>query len=171
MNQPTAGPIDTARRLRRRPLRWALRDRGRSAAPGASSACDAGLRRPGRSTTRRCSHGLTAWLRLPQRRLVLLAPALRRRAAPPSALHRLAARLWPHAVEAWQAGRANWRPTCRALLLDDGRAQRAAASTTSHWRGRAGRRRRGRHALCATSALMRILQRSTPAFAVDTLGL
>ena len=67
---------------------------------------------------------LTAWLRLPQRRLVLLAGRLRRDAAPLAALHGLAPRL--RARRRRLAGRGGTGGRAAELLLDDGPRQRAA---------------------------------------------
>lgn len=110
--------------------------------------------------------GLTAWLRLPQRRLVMLA---RQYDEVPRRFPRFTAwrRDFGHAVEPWQAPEelASDLPN---LLLDDGPVS-VQLVDEMHWRGRA--------AVDARSAtLLRertdaILQRSTPAFAVATLGL
>jgi len=110
--------------------------------------------------------GLTAWLRLPQRRLVLLA---RQYDEVPRRFPRFTAwrRDFGHAVEPWQAPEelASDLPN---LLLDDGTVS-VQLVDEMHWRGRA--------ALDARSATLWrertdvILQRSTPAFAAVTLGL
>lgn len=110
--------------------------------------------------------GLTAWVRLPQRRLVLLA---RQYGEVPRRFPRFTAwrRDFGHAVEPWQAPEelASDLPN---LLLDDGPVS-VQLVDEMHWRGRA--------AVDARSATLwrertdAILQRSSPAFAVVTLGL
>jgi len=109
---------------------------------------------------------LTAWLRLPQRRLVLLArqfDELPRRFARFTAWRRDFA----HAVEPWQAP-DELAAGLPSLLLDDGAISVQLIDDT-HWRGRA-------EVDVPAAVLWRervdvVLQRSEPAFAVNTLGL
>jgi hypothetical protein len=109
---------------------------------------------------------LGAWLRLPQRRLVLLASSYDEvpRRQPRFVAWRAS---WSHAIEAWspQEGSADDVPT---LLVDDG-AVSVHLLDNVHWRGRAeldpGSARLWRDRLDA------LLQRSEPAFAVNPLGL
>jgi hypothetical protein len=109
---------------------------------------------------------LTAWLRLPQRRLVLLA---RRFDEVPRRFPRFTAwrRDFGHAVEPWQAP-DELSSDLPSLLLDDGPVS-VQLVDEEHWRGRAAIDVR-------SAALLReqvdvILQRSAPAFAASTLGL
>jgi hypothetical protein len=109
---------------------------------------------------------LGAWLRLPQRRLVLLAWTYDEvpRRQPRFVTWRAP---WSHAVEAWspREGSADDVPT---LLVDDG-AVSVHLLDHVHWRGRAeldpGSARLWRDQLDA------LLQRSEAAFAVNPLGL
>ncbi|MDE1950387.1 MAG: hypothetical protein KGI35_17325, partial [Burkholderiales bacterium] len=109
---------------------------------------------------------LTAWLRLPQRRLVLLARDFE--ALPRCHPRFVAWRVdWSHAIETRmpQEGEAPELPT---LFVDD--ADLAVQLVDRrHWRGRAeldaGQARLWRDRIDV------VLQRSTPAFAPDSLGL
>jgi hypothetical protein len=108
---------------------------------------------------------LTGWLRLPQRRLVLLAEGYDEvvRLKPRFVAWR---RHWAHALEAWApqdlpADLPTW-------LLDDGPVCVALADRV-HWRGRCAldpsQAQRRRQEIDA------VLQRSEPAFPVNQLGL
>jgi hypothetical protein len=101
--------------------------------------------------------GLTAWLRLPQRRFVLLA---RRYGELPRRQPRFVAwrRHWAHAIEAWQPpdDLAADLPT---LLVAD----------AARWRGRCDLDERT--AMLWREQIDAILQRSEPGFPVYTLGL
>jgi hypothetical protein len=109
---------------------------------------------------------LTTWLRLPQRRLVLLAAQYTEipRRHPRFVTWRS---LWSHSIEAWspQEGSAVELPT---LLVDDG-ALSVHLIDPVHWRGRAELDPRG--ARLWRDQLDALLQRSEPAFAVNQLGL
>jgi hypothetical protein len=109
---------------------------------------------------------LSAWLRLPQRRLVLLAA---RYDEVPRRHPRFTAwrRLWSHAVEAWSPaeGEARDLPT---LALDDG-AVVVHLVDSVHWRGRASLDERA--ARVWRDQIDAVLQRSEPAFAPSALGL
>ena len=110
-------------------------------------------------------NALTAWLRLPQRRLVLLAESYDEvvREKPRFVAWR---RPWAHAIEAWSpqdlpADLPTW-------LLDDGPVCVAVADRV-HWRGnRAGDAQQAHLRRQMVDAL---LQRSKAAFQVDNLGL
>jgi len=108
---------------------------------------------------------LTAWLRLPQRRLVLLAASYDEvvRWKPRFVAWR---RHWAHAVEAWTpqdlpADLPTW-------LLDDGPVCVAVADRL-HWRGRCAVD--AREAQLRRQELDAVLQRSETAFPVNSLGL
>lgn len=109
---------------------------------------------------------LTAWLRFPQRRLVLLAANYD---SVPQRLPRFTAwrRDWAHAIQAWQPPQelALDLPT---LLLDD-RSVSVHLLDPLHWRGRAAVDARSR--LLWQEKIDAVLQRSEAAFAVTTLGL
>ncbi len=109
---------------------------------------------------------LTAWLRLPQRRLVLLA---RHYDEVPRRHPRFTAwrRDFAHAIEAWQAPQelAHDLPM---LLLDDGPIS-VQLIDDLRWRGRAGADQRA--ATLWRERIDVVLQRSEPGFAVSTLGL
>lgn len=109
---------------------------------------------------------LTAWLRRPQRRLVLLAASY---AEVPQRQPRFTAwrRDWAHAIQALQAPQemAADLPT---LLLDD-RSVAVHLIDPLHWRGRASLDVRAR--VLWQERIDVVLQRSEPAFAVTTLGL
>jgi hypothetical protein len=109
---------------------------------------------------------LTAWLRLPQRSLVLLA---RDFAAVPRCHPRFNAwrRDWVHAVGAWQVP-ADWPHEIPTLLVAD-RAVSVQLIDRIHWRGRARDDERAAHQW--REGIDAVLQRSEPAFAVRTLGL
>ncbi len=109
---------------------------------------------------------LGAWLRLPQRRLVLLA-------AHDDALPRCHPRfvawraLWAHAIDAWLAP-SEMAATLPTLLLDDGLLSVQLLDAV-HWRGRADwNAAAARRLRDETDA---VLQRSEPGFAVNCLGL
>lgn len=108
---------------------------------------------------------LTAWLRLPQRRLVLLAESYDEvvRWKPRFVAWR---RPWAHAIEAWTpqdppADLPTW-------LLDDGPVCVAVADRV-HWRGRCAVDAQQAHLL--RQAVDAVLQRSVAAFPVNRLGL
>ena len=108
---------------------------------------------------------VTAWLRLPQRRLVLLAESYDDvvRSKPRFVAWR---RHWAHAVEAWSpqdlpANLPTW-------LLDDGPVCVAVADRV-HWRGRCTVD--PRETQLRRQELDAVLQRSETAFPVNQLGL
>lgn len=109
---------------------------------------------------------LTAWLRLPQRRLVLLAAGYDE---VPRRLPRFTEwrRDWAHAVQPLQCPQefAGELPT---LLLDERRTSVHLIDPV-HWRGRAEQSARSR--LLWQERIDVVLQRSEPAFAITTLGL
>jgi hypothetical protein len=108
---------------------------------------------------------LTTWLRLPQRRVLLLAA---RYDEMPSRQPRFTAwrRDWAHAVLAWQAP-PELAAGLPSLLLDDS-ALTVHLVDAIHWRGRAALDRRvAQH---WREQIDVVLQRSEPAFAVNTLG-
>ena len=109
---------------------------------------------------------LTAWLRLPQRRLVLLAANYD---AVPRRLPRFTGwrRDWAHAIQAWQAPQ-EFALEVPTLLLDD-RSVSVHLLDPLHWRGRAAVDARLR--LQWQERIDVVLQRSEAAFAVTTLGL
>lgn len=109
---------------------------------------------------------LTAWLRLPQRRLVLLAASY-------EDLPRLLPRFtrwrrdWAHAIQALQCPQ-EFAAELPTLLVDDRRITVQLIDPV-HFRGRADRDPRSR--LLWQEKVDVVLQRSEPAFAVTTLGL
>lgn len=109
---------------------------------------------------------LAAWLRLPMRRLVLLASDYEDlpRRQPRFVAWRAH---WAHAIEAWspQPGDAPELPT---LLVDDGPLS-VHLQDARHWRGRA--ERDARAARLWRDRIDAFLQRCEPAFAVNRLGL
>jgi hypothetical protein len=109
---------------------------------------------------------LSTWLRLPQRRLVLLAAGYDEvpRRHPRFNTWR---RDWVHAVNCWQAPEelAGDLPT---VLLDDG-AVCVRLIDAEHWRGRA--EVDARSARLWRDRVDVVLQRSATAFPVNTLGL
>jgi hypothetical protein len=109
---------------------------------------------------------LTAWLRLPQRSLVLLA---RDFGGVPKQHPRFNhwRRDWTHAIAAWQVP-ADWTPDIPGLLVAD-RAVSVLLIDSIRWRGRAQADERTAQDL--RQGLDVVLQRSEPAFAVRTLGL
>lgn len=109
---------------------------------------------------------LTAWLRLPQRRLVLLAANYD---SVPQRLPRFTGwrRDWAHAIQAWQPPQ-EFAPDVPTLLLDD-RSITVHLLDPLHWRGRAAVDARSR--LLWQEKIDVVLQRSEAAFAVTTLGL
>ncbi len=110
--------------------------------------------------------GLTAWLRLPQRRLVLLA---RSYDEVPRRWPRFTAwrRDWVHAVEAWQPpdDLAADLPT---LLLADTTLS-VQLLDALRWRGRSCTDAREIHPW--SEHIDALLQQSSPAFSAETLGL
>jgi hypothetical protein len=109
---------------------------------------------------------LAAWLRLPQRRLVLLAATYDQvpRRQPRFTTWR---RDWAHAIQPLQAP-AELAPGLPTLLLDD-RSLCVRLIDVEHWRGRAGLDKRDQ--LLWQERVDVVLQRSEAAFAVTTLGL
>jgi hypothetical protein len=109
---------------------------------------------------------LTAWARLPQRRLVLLAA---RFDEVPRRQPRFTAwrRDWAHVVQALQAP-PEFVAELPRVLLDD-RVLSVQLLDAERWRGRAALDRRAR--LLMQERVDVVLQRSEPAFAVTTLGL
>ncbi len=109
---------------------------------------------------------LTAWLRLPQRRLVLLA---RHYDEVPRRFPRFTAwrRDFAHAIEAWQAP-LELSQDLPMLLLDDGPISVQLIDDV-RWRGRAAVDQRA--ATLWRERTDVVLQRSEPAFAISTLGL
>jgi hypothetical protein len=109
---------------------------------------------------------LATWLRLPMRRLVLLAA---RYDTVPREHARFNAwrRPWVHAIEPWQAP-AEMAAELPSLLLGD-EGTTVHLIDAEHWRGRA--RVDGRGAHIWQQRLDVVLQRSERAFAVNTLGL
>ena len=109
---------------------------------------------------------LTAWLRLPQRRLVLLA---RHYDAVPRWLPRFTAwrRDFAHAIEAWQAP-PEMSQDLPALLLDDGPIS-VHLIDRLRWRGRTAVDQRT--AMLWRERIDVVLQRSEPGFGVSALGL
>lgn len=109
---------------------------------------------------------LTAWLKQPARRLVLLA---HRYGELPRSQPRFVAwrRLWAHAIEAWspQDGDPVELPT---LMFDDQRISVHLIDRV-HWRGRA--EIDARAARLWGERVDAVLQRSEPSFAANTLGL
>jgi hypothetical protein len=109
---------------------------------------------------------LTAWLRLPQRRLVLLAASFD---TVPRQFPRFTAwrRDWAHAVQPWQAPEelASTLPT---LLLDD-RVLSVHLADAAHWRGRVSLDPHA--ARLWRERVETVLQRSEATFSVHTLGL
>ena len=109
---------------------------------------------------------LTVWLRLPQRRLVLLAASYDEmpRQRPRFTGWR---RDWAHAISALQPP-LEMAADLPTLLIDD-RSVAVHLIDPLHWRGRAAIDARAR--LLWQEKIDAILQRSEPAFAVTTLGL
>ena len=109
---------------------------------------------------------LTTWLRLPQRRLVLLAASYD---TVPRQLPRFTAwrRDWAHAIQALQP-QAEFLADVPSLLIDD-RHVSVHLSDPVHWRGRASEEARVR--MLWQEKIDVVLQRSEAAFAVTTLGL
>jgi len=110
--------------------------------------------------------GLTAWLRLPQRRLVLLA---RNYDTVPRRFPRFTAwrRDFTHAVEAWQAPQ-ELSQDLPSVLVDDGAVSLQLIDDV-HWRGRAAVDPRA--ATLWRERIDVVLQRSAPGFDASTLGL
>ncbi len=111
-------------------------------------------------------HGLTLWLKRPQRRMVLLARHYddMPRRCPRFVAWRAA---WAHAIEAWVAPEdlALDLPT---LLVSDGGVSVQLIDDV-HWRGRAAIDQKLARQWC--ESLDVVLQRSERGFAVNTLGL
>ena len=109
---------------------------------------------------------LTAWLRLPQRRLVLLAANY---GTVPQRLPRFTSwrRDWAHAIQAWQPPQ-EFALDVPTLLLDE-RSVSVHLRDPLNWRGRAAADARSR--LLWQEKIDVVLQRSEAAFAVTTLGL
>ena len=109
---------------------------------------------------------LTGWLRLPQRRLVLLAPDYDEM---PLRLPRFTVwrRNFAHAIDVWQAA-AELAPGLPSVLVDDG-AVSVQLIDSLHWRGRASLDPRS--AMLWRERIDVVLQRSDPAWPVHTLGL
>jgi hypothetical protein len=109
---------------------------------------------------------LTAWLRLPGRRLVLLAADY---ASVPRQHPRFVAwrRWWPHAIDAWTPadGSNTGLPT---LALDDG-AVSVQLINAQRWRGRASVDPRS--ARLWRDQIDAVLQRCESAFPIHTLGI
>ncbi len=109
---------------------------------------------------------LTSWLRLPQRRLVLLAAGF---AGIPRRHPRFIAwrRDWAHAIETLQAPEELARALPCALL--DDRDLSVQLLDPVHWKGRAALDARAAHLL--REQIDVVLQRSEVSFPVNTLGL
>ncbi len=109
---------------------------------------------------------ITAWLRLPQRRLVLLAAHF---GEVPTRHPRFVQwrRDWAHAVQAMQAPE-ELATSLPSALLDD-RHVSVHLIDPVHWRGRASINVRDAHLL--RERIDAVLQRSELAFPVNTLGL
>jgi len=109
---------------------------------------------------------LTAWLGLPQRRLWLLAA---RYDDVPRRLPRFTTwrRDWAHAVQPMQCPQ-EFAADLPSVLVDE-HAVSVQLIDAVHWRGRADRDVRTR--LLWQERIDVVLQRSEPAFAVNTLGL
>jgi hypothetical protein len=109
---------------------------------------------------------LTAWLRLPQRRLQLLAASYDEF---PRQLPRFTEwrRHWAHAVQPAQCPQ-EFAAGLPSVLLDERRISVQLIDSV-HWRGRADRDARSR--LLWQERIDVVLQRSEPAFAITTLGL
>lgn len=109
---------------------------------------------------------LADWLRLPLRRLVLLAASYD---TVPQRLPRFTGwrRNWAHAIQALQAP-AEFAADLPTLLLDDRKVSVHLVDAV-HWRGRASADARAR--LLWQERVDVVLQRSEPAFAITTLGL
>lgn len=109
---------------------------------------------------------LSAWLRLPQRRLDLLArhyEQLPRRSPRFTAWRRD----WLHALQAWQVPE-DWMASLPTVWVAD-RTVSVHLIDAVHWRGRA--RLDERAAAQWRENLDAVLQRSEPAWSVRTLGL
>jgi hypothetical protein len=109
---------------------------------------------------------LTPWLRLPQRRLVLLASSYDDVPARHPRFVRWRAD-WSHAIEAW-APPEELATGLPCLLVDDGPVL-VQLHDAQRWRGRASLE--VRDALLWRQQLDVLLQRSAPAFPVRQLGL
>lgn len=109
---------------------------------------------------------LTAWLRLPQRRLVLLAARFDEvpRRHPRFVAWRVH---WSHAVEAFSPPESD-AADLPCLLVDDTAISVQLVDRT-HWRGRA--ERDARSARLVRDSIDAVLQRSEASFSVNRLGL
>jgi hypothetical protein len=109
---------------------------------------------------------LTAWLRLPQRRLVLLAANFDH---VPRGLPRFNAwrRNWSHAIEGWQPPDAMAVELPTLLVAD--RILTVRLIDPVYWRGRASLDQRD--ARVQSQEIDAVLQRCERAFAVNSLGL
>jgi hypothetical protein len=109
---------------------------------------------------------LTAWLRLPQRRLVLLAANFDH---VPRRLPRFNAwrRNWAHAIEGWQPPDEMVIELPTLLVVD--RILTVRLIDPVHWRGRASLDQRD--ARVQSQEIDAVLQRCERAFAVNSLGL
>lgn len=109
---------------------------------------------------------LTAWLRLPKRRLVLLADRYDEMPRRHARFVRWRAD-WAHAIDAFSPP-AEDRADLPTLLVDDGPVSVQLLDAV-HWRGRC--ELDPRHAQLWRESLDAVLQRSEPAFPVSHLGL
>lgn len=109
---------------------------------------------------------LSGWLRLPQRRLVMLASSY---GEVPLRHPRFTAwrRLWSHAIEPWSPDE-NSTAALPTLALDDV-AVCVQLIDAQHWRGRATFDVRTSRPWC--DRIDAVLQHSSPAFPVHALGL
>lgn len=112
---------------------------------------------------------LGAWLRRPQRRLVLLARRY-------DVLERRCPRFngwradWMHAIEAWQAPEELARDLPTVLVAEGGAASASVQLIDAqHWRGRAALEARRARQWC--EEIEAVLQRSERTWAVRPLGL
>lgn len=110
--------------------------------------------------------GMTAWLRLPQRRLVLLARSFDDVPRRYPRFERWRAN-WSHAIEGWQAPEELSRELPSVLVTDG--ALSVQLIDAANWRGRVAQD--ARRAQQWREDLDVVLQRSERALAVRTLGL
>ncbi|MBL8305477.1 MAG: hypothetical protein JNM33_02190 [Rubrivivax sp.] len=110
--------------------------------------------------------GLTAWMKRPQRRLVLLGAGFDvvQGRCPRFSAWRAD---WAHAVEAWQASQDMAADLPTVLTCDRGASVHLIDAL--HWRGSARQDERAARQWCETLDV--VLQRSERAWAVRTLGL
>lgn len=109
---------------------------------------------------------LAAWLRLPQRRLVLLAASFDAVPARWPRFNRWRAD-WAHAIDAWVAPPEMAADLPCVLVAD--RVVSVQLIDAAHWRGRASLDRRLAHRW--SEEIDVVLQRSARGYAVNTLGL